>query len=124
MCLTPHRPHYVCTATGIHLPDSRCVATWSDITRVEAAKLEGGDEINDNTYYLFVHARGRVLKTDTTWENVSGYAAIQQGLVAYLPGFSPDWQQVVDRRFAQTTRWNLVFATFYYKDKVVVYPLP
>lgn len=125
MCLLPHRPLYVCTAAGIHLPNGRCVATWSDITCVEAAKLAGGDEFNDNTYYLFVHARRRVIKADSTWDNVLGYAAILQGLVAYLPGFSPDWQQVVDRRFAQTARWKQeVFATFYHKDKVVVYPLP
>ena len=124
MCLLPHRPRYVCTATGLYLPNGRCVATWSDITRVEAAKLAGGDELNENTYYLFVHARGRIIKTDSTWDNVEGYAAILQGLVAYLPNFSSAWRQVVDRRFAQTARWKQeVFATFYYKDKVVVYPL-
>ena len=124
MCLLPHRPRYVCTAAGIYLPNGRFVATWSDITCVEAAKLAGGDEINDNTYYLFVHAHRRVLKTDTTWENLEGYVVLQQGLVAYLPGFSAEWQQLVDCRFAQTTRWNQLFATLYYKEKVVIYPFP
>ncbi|SFQ82317.1 hypothetical protein [Hymenobacter arizonensis] len=124
MCRLSPRPRYVCTAAGIHLPTGRCVTTWSEITRVEAAKLAGGDELNDNTYYLFVHARRRVFTTDSSWDNVEGYAALLQGLLTHLPGFRPDWQQVVDRRFAQTTRWNQVFATFYYKDKVVVYPRP
>lgn len=124
MCFLRAHPHYVCTAIGIYLSDGRCVATWAEITCVEAAKLAGGDEINENTYYLFVHARGDVIRTDTSWHNVEGYAALQQGLLNYLPGFGADWQLMVDRRFAQTMRWNQVFATFYYKDKVVVYPLP
>jgi hypothetical protein len=123
MCFLSNRPRYVCTATGIYLPNGRCLATWSEITHIEAAKLAGGDELNENTYFLFVHARSTVIKTDTSWENIEGYAALQQGLLDYLPGFCSDWQQVVDRRFAQTTRWNEVFATFY-KDKVVVYPIP
>ncbi|MDO7847306.1 hypothetical protein Q5H92_13115 [Hymenobacter sp. M29] len=124
MCFLRTCPRYVCTATGIHLPGGRCLANWSEITCVEAAKRAGGDEINDNTYFLFVHARRTVIKTDTAWENVEGYAALLQGLLAYLPGFPPDWQQVVDRRFVQTARWKQeLFATFYYKDRVVVYPL-
>ncbi|WP_380285753.1 hypothetical protein [Hymenobacter monticola] len=94
-----------------------------EITCVEAAKRAGGDEINDNTYFLFVHARNSVLKADTSWENIEGYAGLLQGLLAHLPGFPPDWQQVVDRRFAQTPRWKQqAFATFYYKDRVTVFP--
>ncbi|MDO7846825.1 hypothetical protein Q5H92_10690 [Hymenobacter sp. M29] len=90
---------------------------------MEAAMLAGGDEINENTYYLFVHAQGIVLKTDSTWENAEAYAALQRGLVEHLPGFGSEWQRAVNRRFAQTPHWKQqLFATFYYKDKVVIYP--
>lgn len=126
MCFLVHRPHYVCNTSGIHLPNGKCIAFWSEITRVEGGKLATAEhELDDNLYFLFVHARGSVIKTNSDFDSIDGYIAIEQGLLRHLPGFNPDWQQVVDRRFAQTPRWKTeLFGPFYYVDKVVVYPLP
>lgn len=125
MCFLVHRPHYVCNTSGIHLPNGKCIALWSEITRVEGAKLAIEHELDDNLHFLFVHARGSVIKTNSGFDSIDGYVAIVQGLLCHLPGFSPDWQQVVDHRFAQNPRWKKeLFVPLYYADKVVVYPLP
>jgi hypothetical protein len=112
---------YVCTPAGIHWLNGACVARWEDITRVEAAKVVGWHAYSAPTYHLWVRARGAVLHTNTSRERSAGYAELERGLRSYLPGFKPEWQELVDQRFAQMNGWNEVFAALYHKDKVVVY---